>query len=479
MKSFLTIVTLFATQTSLAQEQTEGAAAVDAAKEATTDVTDEISADGGATVGDVAKEEVQEAPPPTPAELKKAKSLYQEGLALYNSEDYVQAVSKFKESFALSRNDLLLYNIALTFDELDDLSESTESKTTESTEPTEPTGEPAKTDGEPKAAVAPTETTKAENSDAARNRLENKQKALFYFKRYLAAADQDAEYRPEATRRTRLLERELRAVSLEANDFNKVVSKFVHNPIEVAPPKQPVDVAVMVPPQSEWVVTLFFRSGGDPNYTAVAMKKRAGELVGRIPAEKVHGSALQYYVEVNTNKGVRINGSGKSASPNVVFVEKDAQSVFYPDFQQEKEPEKNLVAKKSVYPLLDAESTTFETVKWTTTGLAVASLGLSATSFILSKDAHSKLQEQASASGTGCASPPCRAFSPEQRSLEQKGKRFQTIYRVSLGVGAGTAVLAGYLWYRDSKSYKKTKKKVVVAPTFGNEFFGAAALMEF
>ena len=55
---------------------------------------------------------------PTAEQLAQAKQAFLDGRALHDKGDLAGAVEKFKESFRLSRNPVLLYNIAFTFEEL-------------------------------------------------------------------------------------------------------------------------------------------------------------------------------------------------------------------------------------------------------------------------------------------------------------------------------------------------------------------------
>ncbi|MFT3692942.1 MAG: hypothetical protein QM831_07365 [Kofleriaceae bacterium] len=54
---------------------------------------------------------------PTKDQLDQAKKAFGEGKALHDEGKLAEAVEKFKESYRLSRNPVLLYNIALTLDE--------------------------------------------------------------------------------------------------------------------------------------------------------------------------------------------------------------------------------------------------------------------------------------------------------------------------------------------------------------------------
>jgi len=54
---------------------------------------------------------------PTKEQLDQAKAAYAEGKSLHDQGKLVEAVEKFKESYRLSQNPLLLYNIGFTLDE--------------------------------------------------------------------------------------------------------------------------------------------------------------------------------------------------------------------------------------------------------------------------------------------------------------------------------------------------------------------------
>src|SRR4051812_5147121 len=56
--------------------------------------------------------------PPTADQLAQAKKAFEDGNALYKAGKLPEAIDKLKESFRLSRNAFLLYNIGHIYDEL-------------------------------------------------------------------------------------------------------------------------------------------------------------------------------------------------------------------------------------------------------------------------------------------------------------------------------------------------------------------------
>ena len=95
-------------------------------------------------------------PPPSPAQLEKAKKAFQDGKKLHGEGKLPESIEKFKESYRLSKNPLLLYNIGFTMDE-------------------------------------------AQMEDLA----------LFYYRKFLADAPQDAAQRESVVERVKVLEQQV------------------------------------------------------------------------------------------------------------------------------------------------------------------------------------------------------------------------------------------------------------------------------
>jgi len=261
-------------------------------------------------------------PAPTPEQLDQAKKAYSEGVALFDAGKLVEAVDKFKESYRLSRKPTLLYNIGHTLDQAGD-----------------------------------------------------KQKALFYYRKFLADAPKDAKQRKEVTKRVEDIEKENFEAELngtaptttgggtttttgggttqvtatkppeepKANIKIKpagtyTATDFQHQMIEAAPPGKPLDVTAFVPEDSGWTVTLYYRGSGDAKFVAKPMRWRYKELVARIPGPKIAGTFVQYYVEAKDAEGNVVTRSGKSTSPNLINVDNATPPRFYPDFTDEGEP---------------------------------------------------------------------------------------------------------------------------------------------
>jgi hypothetical protein len=393
-------------------------------------------------------------PPPTPApaaaptkdELAQAKKAFEEGNALFKAGKLPEAIEKLKESFRLSRNAFLLYNIGHSYDQLG-----------------------------------------------------QKDMVLFYYRKFLSSAPANAPMRDNVAKRVAELEAEnVQAATLEgdatanttASTAPAVTSKyskadFKHEQIFTVPPGNPIDVTAYVPQDSGYTVKLFFRSTGEAAFTAKPMTWRNVELVARIPAPKVTGSNVQYYLEVRDGSNNLITRSGKSTSPVLVNIENGAQPHYYADFVDEggevfvpvtvvEEPLFSSDGQQS-----DIQPTSkFGTVKWISTGVAAASLGTSLVSFLMAGKEHDKLVSDAHA----CGMPPCQVFDAEfGQKVEDVGQRWDLVYKITLGVGITTAAVAGYFWYRDLKAHKKRTPTSawLIVPTVGDSYAGASAAAEF
>ncbi len=394
-------------------------------------------------------------PPPTPEQIEAAKKAFGEGKKLHEQGKYGEAIEKFKESYRLSKNPLLLYNIGFTMDE-------------------------------------------AKEADMA----------LYYYRKFLKEAPADAEQRPAVTERVKVLEQQFNPNPAPPDQVKTTPSgpgqegpkqpvvikppgtygatDFEHQVVETAPPAKPLDVSAFVPEDSGFVVTLFFRTAGEGKYASKPMKWRYKELVARIPAPKMIGNAVQYYIEVKDTTGAVVTRSGKSTSPNLVNLEAGATPRFYPDLNDEGEvlssteirnrddeddplnrdrttpkDEPDPIVDNTPPPppgdgFVDVGSQKFTYSKWGTTAGAGALLGLSVVFYIQAARYGTFLEDDSA----GCGPPPCRTYDSYAADLITKGKRYQMLSKVSLGVGLGVSAVAGYFWFKEYRAKKRGELKV-------------------
>jgi hypothetical protein len=385
--------------------------------------------------------------PPSQAELAQAKKAFEEGNALFKAGKIAEAIEKLKESFRLSRNPFLLYNIGHAYDQLG-----------------------------------------------------QKDMVLFYYRKFQASAPANAPMKAGVDKRVAELEAEnVQAATLEgdatanteASTSTQPASKygkadFKHEVVFSAPANNPIDVTASVPQDSGFTVKLFYRPAGEAAFTAKPMTWRNVELVARIPAPKVTaGKNVQYYLEVRDAQNNLITRSGKSTSPNLVTIEQGAQPHYYADFVDEGgEVFVPVIVDEEPLFTSDGQPTDvqptskFGPVKWITTGVAVAALGTSLVAFIKAGNEHDKLVADANACGT----PPCQVFDAEfGQKVQQVGQRWDLTYKITLGVGVGVAAVAGYFWYRDIKAKKKRAPSTawLLAPTFDANSAGITAVAGF
>jgi len=422
---------------------------------------------------------------PSQADLDKAKKAFMEGKAFHEGGKYEEAISKYKEAYKLSKKPVLLYNIAIAMEEaqMDDL-------------------------------------------------------ALMNFRKFLAEADPADPQRPTAETKVKMLEKKLGVggntqptgtnppdkkppevkppVSVKpAGTYTE--TDFQHVVVDTAPPGKPLDVTAFVPEDSGFTVTLNYRTAGEGKFSSKLMKWRYKELVARIPAQKMIGSAVQYYLDVKDQAGAPIAKSAKATSPNQVLIEAGATVRFYPDMTDEgdaKVTPKDVVKsdddddplnKKKPKPddtiptgpvtpgtgLTDVGSSSFGKAKWGTTIAGGALLGFAALSFVQAKKFGSALEDDS----TQCGAPPCRAFTTADdtyaKGVEDTGKRWNTFFKAGVVVGVGVSAVAGYFWYKEMKARKRGEMKVstsakaaeasswIVVPAIGEHTAGATAAVRF
>ena len=410
-------------------------------------------------------------PAPTPVQLDKARKAFAAGRKLHDAGKLTEAIEKFKLSYELSRNPLLLYNIGLTMEELG-------------------------------------------SGDLA----------VVFYRQFLAEAAPDAAQRADVTDRIAAITRALAPPAVVAPPAPPPEAPppvaprpatpapfgsadFTHHLVEAAPPGVPLDVTAVVSDGFRVAVTLYVRSAGEATFTATPMERRNQERVGRIPAARMAGSAVQYYVEVRDDTGALLARSGKSTSPNVITVDAGAAPRFYPDFTPappvaasvggivRRDGEDPVAAGTpgagSTSPgpaprgVLDPGSAEFSVAKWSATAAAGTGVGLGITFYVLSHGHATALVHDS----TDCGPPPCQKFDSYDRDLERTGKLEQTISRVALVGGVATAAVAGYFWYRELTASRPGERKASraastaaswqIAPALGDDFTGAAAAGRF
>jgi tetratricopeptide (TPR) repeat protein len=425
----------------------------------------------------------------TAAQIEQAKKAFAEGKALFDKGRYEQAVEKFKDSYRLSRNPLLLYNIALTFE-----------------------------------------------------RLDAKDMALFYYRKFLTDAPADAAQRDEAQRSVAALEKHFAPTVERTPEPEPVaaveeprprrpaaactIEEIQHQVVEDAPPGRPLDLTAFVPDTCGWQVTLFWRGAGADTFTAAPMRPRYHELVARIPAAAMRGNAIQYYVEIKNADGESLHRIGRSTSPNVVYLDDTARPRFYPDLEEtvgrggDQPPRRDrfaddedpLAGKRQAPPPrrsppsgggsfgggggggggIDVESSSFRYAKWGSTGATGGMVVLSATFYLMARSWADSLEGEAFYSNdSDCpdrGGPPCRTFDDHRRGIEATGRRYQTLSRVTFGLGVAASAVAGYLWYTEIRAGKQGERvgatttgldSLVVAPLAGDGILGGAAALRF
>tara|TARA_R110002096_G_scaffold299503_6_gene494250 strand:- start:176915 stop:178306 length:1392 start_codon:yes stop_codon:yes gene_type:complete len=385
---------------------------------------------------------------PSPEDMLKAKEAFMKGRELFDAKDYENAVDQFKESYKLSKNPVLLYNIAFTHDEIGDA-----------------------------------------------------QLATLYYEKFLRDTDKGVANRDLAQKRLKVLKKE----AGDTTDTTDVaaVTAFKHAVVDEAPPGMPLDIVAVVPEGVPWRVVLHYRPAGVPKFTSVEMRYRFKELVARIPKSATSSKNVQYYLEVEDGSGKVLERSGEPTSPHIVYMEEGAKPRFYSDTAGGQSQVNTQITDPDYPPgggsstggggggghidtsggWTDVQSSKFNKLKWGTTAGAATFILLSGTFYLISSNHSNTLEDEALKSQFGsCASTPCNQFAQKQKDLESLGQTYETLGTVGLALGAATAVAAGALWYMeltDKGDSKNSTTSLITVPTIGDNYLGAAASIRF
>ncbi len=368
--------------------------------------------------------------------MAAAKEHFGKGKALFDAKDFEAAVAEFKESYKLSKNAVLLYNIAFTHDEIGD--------------------QPL---------------------------------AIFYYEKFLRDTDKSAANRDLAQKRLRELKK---ATAGETGETEvEAVTSFKHTPVDESPPNTPLDIVAVVPEGVPWRVVLHYRPAGKEKYTAVEMRYRFKELVGRIPAADTRSKSVQYYIEVEDGSGKVLERAGEPTSPNIVYMEFGAKPRFYDDgtvTSAKTDTTENPIGGGGGGGVstgdggwTDVQSSKFNKLKWGTTAGAAGLVLFSASFYLMSSSYASDLESESVDSRTGqcLTGPPCKQFAQKQKDLQSLGQTYETLGTVSLALGFTAAAAAGALWYLDLTSDKKSDDTIATVPVVSDDYIGAAASLRF
>lgn len=371
--------------------------------------------------------------------MAAAKDHFGKGKALFEAKEFEAAVAEFKESYKLSKNPVLLYNIAFTHDEIGD--------------------QPL---------------------------------AIFYYEKFLRDTDSSAGNRDVA--QTRLRELKKATSGTDTGAEVQSVTSFKHTIVDEAPPNTPLDIVAVVPEGVPWRVVLHYRPAGKVKYTSVEMHYRFKELVGRIPAAETRSKTVQYYLEVEDGSGKVLERSGEPTSPHIVYMEFGAKPRFYADTSESAtgagvgaglgagSGSGSGSASTGDGGWTDVQSSKFDKLKWGTTAGAAVVLLVSGSFYLISSNYSSDLEDESVDSRTGqCLNgPPCKQFAQKQKDLQSLGKTYETLGTVSLAVGVTAAAAAGVLWYLDFIDKKKSDSdSIATIPVITNDYVGAAAAIRF
>ena len=381
---------------------------------------------------------------PTKEQIEAAKQAFTEGDALYRAGKFEEAILKLRESYRLSQNPVLLYNIGYIEEQ-------------------------------------------AGHED----------RALFYYKKFLTDAPKGAPRLDEAMERVAALEKE--GVKASADPDAPVAptanppppppptAKIEHQLVWAVPPGLPVDIVAAVPP-ADHVLTVSYRTAGEATFTVLPMFTRNDKQVARIPAARVLSGTVQYYLELKGPDGKLVARMGRGTAPNLINIEANAKPVYDATMADDgtdappAAPERVPLPPpppppgSGPKPPEPPDPGRFATIKWISTGVAGGLLGASIVSYIIAGIQHDKLVTDSKS----CGVPPCRQFDQEHdQKLEDLGERYDTIFKVTLVAGVAVSGVAGYFWYRDVKAKREHRSKVSVVPSVGSGFAGLTAVGSF
>jgi hypothetical protein len=355
---------------------------------------------------------------PPPAGAMEA---FAEGKRLYDAGDKKSAVEKFKEAYRLSKNALLLYNIAFVYDELSDETMAVHYYRMFVD----------KSRGNPKATA---------NRKLAEDRLKSLEESA---KPAPPSADE-----PKDDKKAKApVKRTSSATAL------------VHQAVDTA--EAGVSLPVVADAPQGWKVTLYWRRAGEEMFQQVPFQEEGPELIARVPPRGVAGAALHYYIEATDAGGQVVGHSGDASSPNLVEIQGDDT----PEIVQPREVDTGGGG---------TAWTTRRTLKWAFTGAAALAFTGAVVSYVTWGNYRQALRDELT---IRCGDTSCAPETDYELELRDGRNRWKLINWITLGTGVATAGAAGYFWWADRDQPKKPA--ITAVPVVSPDYVGASAVFQF
>jgi len=313
-------------------------------------------------------------------------------------------------------------------------------------------------------------------------KLDQKKKALKFYKEFLLKARMMDPNRPMVENVVKELERDVgsgtgavtssrgtdtTAVEQASDTEGRVddrirTAEMIHTPVDSAQVRKSVTLIAELPPDVEAnFVVVNYRRGGELKFRQLAMEQQGEAYVGQIPGKHITSTSLQYYIQaVSTKKGI-VAMSGNKRNPHIIVIEGGRTLRKGEDL-----PEK-------------ASTGWSPTSKWllVSAGGAVVFAALGGAFLGLSADRNNAIQEfyekkscANPCTGANCSNPcprdtnikgqelknpPQYAFDYQTKSgqrpmdWENEGKMFNTLAGVFMGLGAAALGVTGYFLYKE------------------------------
>ena len=362
---------------------------------------------------------------PPPAGAMEA---FAEGKRLYDAGDKKSAVEKFKEAYRLSKNSLLLYNIAFVYDELSDETMAAHYYRMFMD----------KSKGNPKATA---------NRKLAEDRLKTLEEAAKQPPPQQPDVEpKNGESKPKPTPQKRV----------------SSATELVHTPVETA--EAGVSLALVADAPQAWKVTLYWRRAGEEAFQQVPFEDEGAELIARVPPRGVSGGALHYYIEATDPGGKVVGHAGDASSPNLVEIQAgDTPAII------EEPRQADTGGGASTW-------TTRKYLKWGFTGASVLSFTGAVISYVTWGNYRQTLKDELM---DRCGNTMCSPETDYELELRDGRNMWKYINWTTLGLGVVTAGAAGYFWYVDLTSPAPAKPTVTAIPMVTPDFVGASAAFQF
>ena len=321
-------------------------------------------------------------------------------------------------------------------------------------------------------------------------KLNDKKKALKFYKEFLLKARMTNAQRPLVEKVVKTLNKEVggttgavtsssgmdtpdAATTTDTDPGVKTprIAQLIHTPVDSAKLNTAITLMAELPPNVEAdSLVVRFRKRGERRFRSAFMEPQGEAFVTQIPPHHVTSTSMQYFIEALATKGNALKivaRAGAKGMPHIIVIE--GGRIIGPGPGRGPEDPNAITG-----PEVDVKSP-YRTWIWVGAGATAAFLAVGLAGSFLAMDRANAMEMRATEQSCPASKkipggkptkscemmevPPSRPFDGDVRDWESEGKTFSAMGQVFIALSITAAAATGVMWFMDRKYVKEQRRK--------------------